>query len=174
MPSLYYARRSLRRGGQTKWILLGLLTLALVAVFGSRFLFAGPSITSLRDQALNGATPQVQREAARQLADKGEEGLPSLREVARQSDNEEVIAVSMIGLARQYDDQCMDLFLQKLDDSSLTVRVAAAKACTKILGRNHHFPADGKASERERIREQMKKIGNLISVLSYTNSIKEI
>ena len=147
-----------RRAGKASLIVLGLLALGLVIVYGGRFiLFAGPSESSLRDQALNGATPQIQREAARQLADLGERGLSSLRDVFQQSNEEEVVAVCLTGLSRQYDDECMDQFLEKLDDPSLTVRVAAAKACTKILGRNHHFPADGRAEERQRIKEQMTK-----------------
>lgn len=137
--------------------MLGVLALGLVVFYGARFLFAGPSASTLRDIALNGDTTQAQREAARQLADLGEAGVKDLRDVARQSNNEEVVAVCLIGLARQYDDECMDLFLEKLDDPSITVRVAASKACTKILGRDHHFPIQGSADERERIKQNMTK-----------------
>ena len=149
-----YRRRSVR-SGRTSLIVLGLLVLGLVVIYGARFLFGGPSADSLKDLALNGETSQIQREAARQLADMGEPGLENLREVAQRTNNEDVISVCMAGLARQYDDHCMELFLEKLDDPSLAVRVAASKACSKILGRNHHFPAEGSLEERKRIKENM-------------------
>ena len=147
--------RPVSRRGRTSFIVLGLLVFGLLAVYGIRILFGEPSISSLRDEALNGSTPQIQREAARQLADRGEDALDDMRDVLKQSDNPDVVSICMAGLARQLDDICMDVFLEKLDDPSINVRVAAAKACTKILGRNHHFPADGTADQRKRIKNNM-------------------
>jgi hypothetical protein len=42
----------------------------------------------------------------------------------------------------------------------VTVRTAAAKAITRLLGRDHHFPAFGSASQRAEIKDKIVKDWN--------------
>lgn len=65
------------------------------------------------------------------------------------------MAISVLGLSRQMDYECMEQILDKLDDPAITVRSAAAKAAVNLLGRNHHFPVNGNAKERDRIKKQI-------------------
>lgn len=130
--------------------------IALGIIYGLPYL-RKPDIDHLVETALTAATDSEQVDAAQQLAQLGEPALEGMRKLLQQSSNEDVVAVSIVGVARLSDYQCMDPILNKLDDSSVTVRSAAASAAAKLLGRNHHFPVTGPPDQRARVRDQMIK-----------------
>ena len=132
------------------------LVICLVAVsliYGLQSL-RRPDIESLANQALAGS-PADQIKAAQQLALLGQPAVTAMRRVMTNSDNDEVIAISILGLSRNRDYQSMNHILTCLDDPSATVRSAAAVASTNLLGRNHHFPVNGSLEARARVRNEM-------------------
>ncbi|MEC9091339.1 MAG: hypothetical protein VX438_01445, partial [Planctomycetota bacterium] len=120
----------------------------LVAVYLlTLFWHSAISVEQLVQKALTANEESQRIQAAQELSRLGEEGLLGMRQVFNESDNTVVIAISLLGLSRQRDYQCMDLIIDKLDDSEETVRAAAAKAVTCLLGRDYGFPVRGKVSE---------------------------
>ena len=136
------------------YIVLAAGLIALGFVYGLPYL-RQPSADRLVQQALNASTEAEQAKAARQLAQLDDAAVEGLHQLLTQSDNEDVVAISVLGLSRQMDYECMDQILAKLDDPSITVRSAAAKAAANLLGRNHHFPLNGTVDQRNRVKERM-------------------
>ena len=136
------------------YIVLATGLLALGFVYGLPY-FQKPNVDRLVEQALNAPTNEEQLAAAQELSNLERKALPGLRQLLSESENENVVATSIMGLSRQMDYESTDQILAKLDDTSTTVRAATAKASTKLLGRNHHFPVRGTDKERARIRDQI-------------------
>ena len=136
------------------YIVLAAGLIALGFVYGLPYL-QQPSAERLVQQALNASTEAEQVDAARELAKLEKASVAGFRQLLNQSDNADVVAVSILGLSRQMDYECMDQILNKLDNSSITVRSAAANAAANLLGRNHHFPVDGTVAQRNRIKERI-------------------
>ncbi len=136
------------------YIVLAAGLFALGFVYGLPFL-RQPSADRLVQQALNAPTESERVQAARTLAQLDQAGVEGLRQLLSKSDNEDIVAISILGLSRQMDYECMDQILANLDDSSITVRSASAKAAANLLGRNHHFPVKGDVEERNRVKERI-------------------
>ena len=134
------------------YIVLAAGLFALGFVYGLPYL-RQPSANRLVQQALNAPTESERVQAARELVQLDRAAVAELRQLLSESDNEDIVAISVLGLSRQMDYECMDQILAKLDDSSITVRSASAKATANLLGRNHHFPVNGAEKERNRVKE---------------------
>lgn len=132
-----------------------LLLVAIGGVYLATKFLGGPSIQSLQQTALNGATSEAQVQAAQQLAQLGEDAVDALRVVSAQSTNPDVVSVIILAISRLRDYKSIDVLIAKLDDNVVRVRSSAAKALEKMLGRDYHFPVDGSDSERANIRDQI-------------------
>lgn len=141
---------------QLRYAFIAFGALALVAIYGWPYLFE-PSIDSLVNTALNASSPSDQLAATRKLCQKGAPALEGLRRVTAESNNEDVVAACLSGVSLLMDYESMDQILNRLDDSSLVVRSAAAKAATKLLGRDHHFPVRGLPEEQQRVKNEIVK-----------------
>ncbi len=135
-------------------IVFGFVVLAAAIYFLSSSL-GGPSIASLKDTALNGATPEEQVAAAQELAQMGEPAREVLREVAGSSGNPGVVSVCILGISRERDYKGIDIVLAQLDHQNSSVRSNAVVALEKMLGRRFDFPVNGSAAERAAMRDQI-------------------
>ena len=133
------------------YALIALGAIVLFAVYGLPY-FGRPNVDRLVEQALNATSQSEQLDAARQLSQLGEPALAGLRQIIADSNNEDVVAVSILGVTRLMDYQSMDQILIRLEDPSLTVRSAAAKSVAKLLGRDHHYPVRGRPEEQARVK----------------------
>lgn len=127
---------------------------AVVVMYGLP-LSQRPGIDRLTTQALSASSATDQIKAAQQLSQLGQPALAGMRRVMNESNNDDVVAISILGVSRQMDYESMDQILEKLGDPSATIRIAAAKATTKLLGRDHHFPVNGPLELRTRIKNQI-------------------
>jgi len=153
-----------KKAGVTRSSRAYLAALAVVGVLAVLYYSFGflrpPDFDALSETAISGPTSQEQISAAQQLAQIGEEAIPSLRLVSRESGNPDVVSVCVLALSRTLDYGSMDIVLEKLGDSSAVVRSAAAIAGGKMLGRDFHFPVDGSEQERDSIRQRIVKEWN--------------
>lgn len=133
-------------------IVLG--AIALFVIYGLPY-FGKPDIDRLVEQALNASSQSEQLDAARELSQIGDPALDGLRQIIADSDNPDVVATGILGVTRLMDYQSMDQILTKLDDDSVAIRSAAAKAAAKLLGRDHHYPADGTPLQRSRSKTKI-------------------
>lgn len=133
-----------------------ILALLLVIYLMTVFWHSASSVEQLVQQALS-ADEEVQRiQAVQELSRLGKEGLDGLRQVFGESENAAVISVSLLGLSRQHDYQCMESFIEKLDDPQEAVRAAAAKAVARLLGRDYGFQVRGTVSQRAEFMEKIR------------------
>jgi hypothetical protein len=140
-------------------LLLGILAAGVIIVgviYVPGFL-RRPNVDRLIEVALSESEAADRIEAARDLCQLGDSAGGGIRTVLCDSNDENVVAICILGVARQMDYQSMDNLIDRLDDPSATVRTAAAKAIARLLGRDHHFPALGSASQRAEIKDKIVK-----------------
>lgn len=119
-----------------------------------------PDIETLAQTALT-ATSEIDRvQAAQELSRIGLPAVSGLRTVIAESTNEKVVSIVLQALARQQDYPSMEVIIAKLDDPSVNVRTAAAKATSKLLGRNHHFPVTGSERDRAAVKAEIEEDWN--------------
>lgn len=129
----------------------------LVGVVYGLPLLRKPDFDALANTALTADSEKDRIEATQELSRLGLPSVSALRTVLDGSNDEKVVAVCLLALARQQDYPSMEKIIAKLDDPTVNVRTAAAKATSKLLGRNHHFPVAGTERERQRIKEQIEE-----------------
>lgn len=107
--------------------------------------------------ALTAESEEVQVQATQQLSQLGDSGIHGLRRVFKESKNDEVVAVSIMGLSRHRDYPSMLPIIAKLEDPAENVRYAASKAVTRLLGRDHRFPVRGTQEEQAKFKKTIEK-----------------
>jgi hypothetical protein len=118
-----------------------------------------PSVRSLAEKAISGQRSEA-TSAARDLdrmALAGEINADLIRRVADEAQDESVRMMALVRLASLWDYEAMPLLLEMLDADSPALRRSSAKAIAKLLGRDHHFPADGTPKERSDGRQRIVK-----------------
>ena len=130
----------------------------VLLIFAWRLWSREPSLTpdQLADIALNGATVDERTKAAVVLADYGEAALPSLRSVVKESDVEAVQSVCLQGLAKQWDYESMDLFLDLAETGPPRVRGRAAQVFMRMTGRQRPFQASAPEPHRSLLVSHMR------------------
>jgi hypothetical protein len=156
--------RTMMRGSPAG-IVLGFV---VAACFGA-FLFFGqskspPSPDKLIELALNAPSVTEQTAAAIKLADYGEAGRDGLRRVANESREPAVQAVSVEGLAKLWDYESMDLFLNLAENGPPGARGRAAQVVMRMTGRHRPYMAGAPDAERrifvQHMRADWKEIQN--------------
>jgi hypothetical protein len=136
------------------------LAFVIAACFGAFFYFGrGKSAASpdeLVELALNGPSVTEQTAAAIKLADYGEEALPGLRRVAKESKEPSVSAVSVEGLAKLWDYESMNLFLDLAENGPPQTRGRAAQTVMRMTGRQRPYAASAPAAERQILIKHMR------------------
>jgi len=115
-----------------------------------------PSPDELARAALNAPSVDEQTAAAVKLADYGEEALAALRRVARETTEPAVKAVCLEGLAKLWDYQSMDLFLELAETGPPRVRGRAAQVAMRMTGRQRPYFASAPEAERRLLVRHMR------------------
>lgn len=143
--------------GSPAGIVLGLV---VAACFGAFFYFgqnkSAPSPDELAGLALNAPSETERTAAAIKLADYGEEALAGLRRVAHESTEPAVTAVSVEGLAKLWDYDSMDLFLEMAEKGPPHTRGRAAQTVMRMTGRHRPYSASAPAADRQLLVKHMR------------------
>jgi hypothetical protein len=136
------------------------LAFLIAACFGAFFYFgqekSAASPDELVELALNGPSVTEQTAAAIKLADYGDAALPGLRRVAKESKEPSVSAVSIEGLAKLWDYESMELFLDMAENGPPHTRGRAAQTVMRMTGRHRPFSAAAPAAERQLLVKHMR------------------
>jgi hypothetical protein len=142
--------------GRPAGIVLGLV---VAACFGA-FVFFGqnksPSPEELAELALNAPSDTERAAAAIKLADYGEQALAGLRRVAKESTEPAVTAVSIQGLAKLWDYDSMELFLDLAENGPPQTRGRAAQTVMRMTGRRRRYSASAPEADRQLLVGHMR------------------
>jgi hypothetical protein len=143
--------------GSPAGIVLGLV---IAACFGAFFYFgrdkSAASPEELVELALNAPSETERTAAAIKLADYGEEALPGLRRVATESTESAVTAISVEGLAKLWDYESMDMFLDLAENGPPHTRGRAAQTVMRMTGRHRPYSASAPAADRQLLVKHMR------------------
>jgi hypothetical protein len=143
--------------GSPAGIVLGLV---IAACFGAFFYFgqnkSAASPDELVELALNGPSETERTAAAIKLADYGEDALPGLRRVAAESTESAVTAISIEGLAKLWDYESMEMFLDLAENGPPHTRGRAAQTVMRMTGRHRPYMASAPAAERQLLVGHMR------------------
>jgi hypothetical protein len=136
------------------------LAFLIAACFGAFFYFGQSKSTASPDElverALNAPSVTEQTSAAIKLADYGAEALPGLRRVAKESQESAVSAVCIEGLAKLWDYDSMELFLDLAEKGPPRTRGRAAQTVMRMTGRHRPYAASAPAAERQLFVKHMR------------------
>ena len=154
---LFNLRTRVVMRGSPAGIVLGLVIAGCVGAF---FFFSQnkstPSPEELVELALNAPSDTERAAAAIKLADYGEEALAGLRRVVKESTEPAVTAVSIEGLAKLWDYDSMDLFLDLAENGPPHVRGRAAQTVMRMTGRHRLYSASAPATDRQLLVGHMR------------------
>jgi len=144
--------------------LLGVLLIATVVYVASTAWRERPAtIEELLEQALNGPTLDQRVGATVELSNRGPEALEALRRIAAESDESDVLAACLGGLAGQWDYESMDTFFAMLESESRKVRGRAAQAVMRMTGRQRPYAASGPDANRSLVAQHLRADWETIS-----------
>jgi hypothetical protein len=115
-----------------------------------------PAPAELAQAALSAPTLSEQTAAAAQLADYGDAALDALRQVVAATTQPAVKAVCVEGLAKLWDYQSMDLFLELAEHGPPQVRGRAAQVFMRMTGRQRPYFAGASPAERQILIRHMR------------------
>jgi len=143
--------------GSPAGIVLGLV---IAACFGA-FLYFGQNKSAaspdeLVELALNAPSETEQTAAAIKLADYGEEALLGLRRVANESTHPAVTAVCIEGLAKLWDYDSMEMFLDLAENGPPHTRGRAAQTVMRMTGRHRPYSASAPSADRQLLVKHMR------------------
>ncbi|MGE3806562.1 MAG: HEAT repeat domain-containing protein [Gemmataceae bacterium] len=117
---------------------------------------------TLTNEALSGPDASVRLQAALRLSLYGADGVAGMRRVLAESEEPDVRAAMLDGLAAQRDWESMPTMIAALDDENAEVRRRAASAINHLFNRDFGLRPDTPAAERaktiELIRDMHKTI----------------
>jgi hypothetical protein len=143
--------------GSPAGIVLGLVIAACLGAllyFGQNKSAASPD--ELVELALNAPSETEQTTAAIKLADYGEEALAGLRRVANESTHPAVTAVCIEGLAKLWDYDSMEMFLDLAENGPPHTRGRAAQTVMRMTGRHRPYSASAPAADRQLLVKHMR------------------
>lgn len=151
------------------WLLpaAGILLIVLLVVVGYG-IFGGerlPPPDELASQALDQTASEQQRvQAALTLTRHGSAAQTEMRRLLKESQNSDVRAAAVDGLAKNGDWEDMPFMIDALNDPSPWVRNRASRAVWRQLGTNFDFnpkdPPQRRAEAIEKIKKQYKWLGD--------------
>jgi hypothetical protein len=136
------------------------LALVIAAAFGAFVYFgqnkSAPSPAELAELALTAPSVTEQTAAAIKLADFGEEAREALRHVAEKSSEPAVMSVCIEGLAKLWDYDSMELFLEMAENGPPRTRGRAAQTVMRMTGRHRPYIASAPVAERQLLVRHMR------------------
>ena len=142
------------------WPALGATVLLVAAVYGCRYIDwdtqRPPDV--LAEVALSRGTTEERQLAAAELTEYGEEAKQYMRDVLAKSNDENVKATCIQGLAKIYDYGSIEIMLDGLDSESPVIQGSCLVAVRKLIGRSFHFdPNMSQSARTKRIAEIRKE-----------------
>jgi len=115
-----------------------------------------PTIDELVDRALTASSAEAKEKAAVKLASHGTAAVPQMRKVLAETDTPQVKAAMIQGLGHAYDYDSIEEIFKGLEHSDRVVRLRAAHAVSKLLGRRYGFNPASSAQQRQRVIKSMR------------------
>jgi hypothetical protein len=139
----------------------GIVLALVIAVCAGAFFYFGqgePQVTpaELVELALSGPSVTEQTAAAIKLGEFGEEALDGLRRVAKESTEPAVTAVSVEGLAKLWDYDSMEMFLDLAENGPPQTRGRAAQTVMRMTGRHRPYSASAPDADRQLLVRHMR------------------
>ena len=145
------------------WAVLAVLFLAVLFVYGYRWLFPpvprAKSADELAAAALGDGTVKDRQYAAVKLSELGKPARRQLLHVLDQSQQAEVRVACIQSLAQQWDYRSMSLLLDLMNDPSAAVRLQAGEAVQSLLRRDCQFSkvnGDNQQAERQAVIQRLR------------------
>ena len=144
------------------WTVFAVLSLAVLLVYGYRFLFRGPAVRSADEWAalaLGGGTAKERQYAAVKLAEFGKPARQQILRVLDQSKHTEVRVACIQGLLQQWDYHSMPLLFELMNDPSAAVRQQAGQAVQYMAQVDRHFNkvnGDNQQAERQAVIKRLR------------------